>query len=123
METQKDRLLFVLRRLHIGQGRFECWAGVGRGSISKSRGELSPVMLEKIASAVPTLNMEWLCSGEGTMFLPAEADTDSRHQQIAEEIAAQQAVIVHLCREIERAQHAIAKAQEEIVRLTAEMEE
>lgn len=66
MET-KERFIMFLKTKKIGQTAFEEFAGLSRGSISQKNG-FSSKSIEKIATACPELNLNWLFTGNGNMF-------------------------------------------------------
>ena len=68
METTKSRLVELLKFLRIGQNKFEAQCGLSNGIIAHSKGDVSSSSLDKIASAYPNINIEWLVSGSGNMF-------------------------------------------------------
>jgi len=63
----KERLVSYLKEKGIGQTAFEEKAGLNRGQISKKTG-FTVSSLEKITSALPELNPEWLLNGNGEKF-------------------------------------------------------
>lgn len=75
MET-KERFIKFLKTKKMGQTFFEESAGLSRGSISQKNGFTSK-SIEKIATACPDLNLNWLFTGEGDMIKP-------QHEQIVE---------------------------------------
>lgn len=64
--STKERFIYYLKTKGIGQTSFEVDAGLSRGSISQKTG-FTASSLEKIASACPELNFDWLIRGEGEM--------------------------------------------------------
>jgi len=64
----KKRLIEFLSYLGIGQTKFEEKVGLSRGLINNIKGEISLKTINKIVSAYPEINKEWLISGEGDML-------------------------------------------------------
>lgn len=70
-ETIKGRLIFFIRHLNIGQGRFESQCGLSNGYVNNIRRSISPDKLQLIARQYPELNTGWLMTGEGEMLKAA----------------------------------------------------
>ena len=64
----KERLLFFLNYLGIGQLKFEMNTGLSRGFVSKVGDNITTKSLNKIFEAYPQLNRQWLLNGEGEML-------------------------------------------------------
>ena len=65
--STKERFVEYLKIKGIGQTAFEESAGLSRGAIAKKTG-FSADSIEKIASACPDLDINWLVTGEGEMM-------------------------------------------------------
>ena len=79
--TFKDRLLFFLNYLKIGQTKFESYTGLVRGSISKIKDGMSAPNLAKIAKNYPQLSIDWLITGQGEMLKPTENNSRNVHNE------------------------------------------
>ena len=66
--STKERFVEYLKIKGIGQTAFEESAGVSRGAIAKKTG-FNADSIEKIASACPDLNINWLITGIGNMTI------------------------------------------------------
>ncbi len=64
----KERLVTFLEHLKIGQKKFEVAAGLSNGFVNNIGNGISTVSTNKIRSAYPELNIDWLLTGEGDMF-------------------------------------------------------
>lgn len=67
-ETIKERLIFFIRHLNIGQGKFEAQCGLANGYVNNIRRSVTPNKLQQIARQYPELNTGWLMTGEGEML-------------------------------------------------------
>ncbi|WP_301704996.1 S24 family peptidase [uncultured Parabacteroides sp.] len=65
--TTKERFIEYLKFKGLGQTAFEESAGLSRGSIAKKTG-FNADSIEKIATACPDLNINWLVTGLGEML-------------------------------------------------------
>lgn len=64
----KERLVTFLEHLKIGQKKFEVAAGLSNGFVNNIGNGISTISTNKIRSAYPELNIDWLLTGEGDMF-------------------------------------------------------
>jgi len=64
----KKRLIEFLAHLGIGQHKFEKNVGLSIGYINKLKGDMKLDTINKVFSAYPELNKEWLISGKGEML-------------------------------------------------------
>ena len=67
-ETIKERLIFFIKHLNIGQGKFEAQCGLANGYVNNIRRSVTPDKLQQIARQYPELNTGWLMTGEGEML-------------------------------------------------------
>ena len=72
MDNTKERLKELIKKLKVGQNKFESICGLGNGTINNSRGGISSASIAKIIAAYPKVNVEWLVSGQGNMFKDEE---------------------------------------------------
>lgn len=70
MDTLKGRLLIFLKYTGIGQTAFENNVGIARGYISNNKGNMTSKVMDRIRSAYPELNTDWLLTGRGQMLNP-----------------------------------------------------
>ncbi len=68
MQTIKDRVLEFIKAEEISVKRFETTASLSNGAVSKMGDNTRRKILDKIVSAYPQLNMNWLLTGEGEMY-------------------------------------------------------
>ncbi len=66
-ETVKQRLIEFIKHLGIGQTKFERTVGLSNGYVNNIAKSIGTDKLQKILCAYPTLNHEWLLTGEGSM--------------------------------------------------------
>ena len=69
IQTTKDRLLAFLKEEGLSQGKFERACGLSNGYVNNLKRSVSTEKLELISRAYPTLNIQWLMTGEGEMFV------------------------------------------------------
>ena len=67
-KTVKERLIFFIQYLHIGQRKFEVQCGLSNGYVNNIRRSITPIKLQQIARRFPCLNTGWLMTGEGEML-------------------------------------------------------
>lgn len=67
--TAKERLLMFLENEGIGQSKFEEMCGIARGNISKIKDSIRSTTIAKISRTFPNLDVRWLTTGEGQMYL------------------------------------------------------
>ncbi len=129
METSKSRLLQLLSALGVGQGKFEKEIDAGNGVITHSKDDLTPALYKKIAAAYPSVNVVWLQTGKGDMFLsqdtavpaglsPEDTAICIQRARLMSEIAAQRAIIEHLQKQIVTAQKQITECQKVVSEMT-----
>ncbi len=68
MQTIKDRVLEFIKAEEISVKRFETRASLSNWAVSKMGDNTRRKILDKIVSAYPQLNMNWLLTGEGEML-------------------------------------------------------
>lgn len=73
MDTLKGRLLIFLKYTGIGQTAFENNVGIARGYISNNKGNMTSKVIDRIRSAYPELNTDWLLTGRGEMLNPTQS--------------------------------------------------
>jgi SOS-response transcriptional repressor LexA len=64
----KERLIEFLAHLGMGQNKFEEKVGLSRGLINKIGEGINSTTMNKIVTAYPELNKNWLLTGEGKML-------------------------------------------------------
>lgn len=69
IQTTKDRLLAFLKEEGLSQGKFERACGLSNGYVNNLKRSVSTEKLELISRAYPALNIQWLMTGEGEMFV------------------------------------------------------
>lgn len=66
----KDRLIFFLEYLGIGQNKFAQNVGLSAGYVNNLGENISSRSLNKILNVYPQLNEKWLLTGKGEMIKP-----------------------------------------------------
>jgi len=64
----KERLIEFLSYIEIGQTKFEEKVGLSRGFVNKLQDNPTVKTIEKILTAYPELNKDWLIEGKGEML-------------------------------------------------------
>lgn len=79
METVKDRIITYIKYIGVSQKRFEETVGVSNGYVNNVKASPSSTVLQKIFSACPDLNKDWLLTGEGPMLTSDLSGSVSQH--------------------------------------------
>ena len=77
-QTVKDRILIYIKETNSSQSKFEKSAGLSNGYINNLKSSPSTKILQKIISSNPSLNKDWLITGEGDMI--SENDKNSSEE-------------------------------------------
>ena len=72
-----DRLFMFFRENHLSNYKVEQTCGLSNGYLRNLRKAPSVEILEKIFSAYPELNREWVMSGTGDMLRSSAVDPSS----------------------------------------------
>lgn len=83
-QSVKDRLKFYIQSQNISVRQFERDCGLCNAYVNSIRQGIQPDSLKKIVEKHPTLNIQWLLTGEGTM-LRTDATSESREEAEMEE--------------------------------------
>ena len=81
----KDRLLKFLSREQLTSKQFAALIGVQPSSVShilSGRNKPSFDFMEKIALNYPSVNLEWLITGKGSMFSETESTVDTGQRDL-----------------------------------------
>jgi transcriptional regulator with XRE-family HTH domain len=79
------RLLFFLQAQNISQSQFADTLSVARGSVShilSGRNKPGYEFLESLALHYPSLNMDWLFTGKGSMFKKDASQGENVPQEV-----------------------------------------
>ncbi len=68
MKTQKERLMKFIAYTEMSKSAFERAAGLSASSLIHAGDDLTAKMIDRICLAFPTLNPDWLKSGDGVML-------------------------------------------------------
>jgi transcriptional regulator with XRE-family HTH domain len=68
MQTTKERLVSFLKQEGVSWAKFAERTGLSRGFMSTVANNITAKTLDKITSAFPSINPQWLLSGEGNML-------------------------------------------------------
>lgn len=74
----KDRLKEFLSKQKIGRNKFEEQLGISTGYMSSKSATITSDVIEKVTSAYPDLNLNWLITGNGEM-IKSEHDESGMH--------------------------------------------
>lgn len=75
----KERLKLFVQALNLGQNKFEEEVGIANGYLASRSQSVNSDAIEKIVSKYPNLNLEWLFTGQGEMFIgEGEKYTESK---------------------------------------------
>lgn len=80
-EEVVSRLMHYLEQTGSNKSRFERQVGLSNGFISHMSSQITFAALAKIASGAPDLNLGWLFSGVGPMFITTEPVIPEGEQQ------------------------------------------
>lgn len=75
MSDLKKRMMEFLQKLEISQAKFEKKAGLTNGTVNNTGESYRKSTLDKIKTAYPELNVNWLLTGEGEMLKPPKNKT------------------------------------------------
>lgn len=73
MATVKDRIILFIQNNNLTVRAFEQRTGLSNGAVSKMGNSPRAIIVEKITSAFPKLNRDWLLTGEGEMYIKNES--------------------------------------------------
>ena len=84
----KDRIRKLMEAQHMNQQTFAQMTGISAASLSSIfNGRTEPTLrhVEAIRKKFPNINLQWLLSGEGGMFVPASGSDDiaSKSQELS----------------------------------------
>lgn len=99
----KDRLKAFIARMGLNVRTFEKMCGRPNGYVNSLNGSISTRVLGEIASAFPTLNTQWLMTGEGDMILRDELSEVKQRLTDANEM-------LETLKEVNRQQNTIIEA-------------
>jgi hypothetical protein len=75
--TKKERLKSILTKLNVSEGDFERKAGLAKGAVSNLGENPRMTTLDKIKKAYPEINITWLLTEEGEMFISSSATPEN----------------------------------------------
>ena len=76
MTSIKERVICFANSMSISQREFEKRCNLAAGFISHIANSIAPASVRKIKAAFPTLNIDWLQTGEGEMLLRDEQPSE-----------------------------------------------
>lgn len=115
-QSVRDRLKSYIKSLNISVRQFERDCGLCNAYVNSIRQGIQPDSLKKIVEKYPTLNVEWLLTGEGTM-LRFDATASTEEEEIAKATDMYKAMMEELARmkkELEDKDKFIEKLNERI---------
>lgn len=116
MNTLKDRLLQVIEKLGVTKSYFEKTVGFSNGFVDKSGDNTRKSSLDKISITYPNININWLLTGEGDMFIDnANKIDDVKNIHVIDNLS-------KALDEIAEQRKLVSKAQEQIDRLIGLLE-
>lgn len=75
-----ERILAFISHLEVNVAEFERNCNLSNGSVSKMGDNTRRSTLEKISKIYPSLNLNWLLTGEGSMILGEENATQQKQE-------------------------------------------
>ena len=72
----KERLKIFVQSLNMGQNAFEAEVGIANGYLASKSQSVNSDAIEKIIIKYPSLNLDWLFTGNGDMSLDEERQGD-----------------------------------------------
>lgn len=118
--TVSERLKAFARSQGLSTAAFERACGLSNGYVGKAKGNFETDTLDSILRAYPTLNKDWLLTGEGDMVTSSQiTQSVNGHNNTA--VAGNQNS-VHSSAALEIALQSLAKSQEQIDRLISLIE-
>lgn len=75
-----ERILTFISHLEMNVAEFERNCNLSNGSVSKMGDNTRRSTLERISKIYPSLNLNWLLTGEGSMILGEEAKSSSNQE-------------------------------------------
>ena len=85
METQKERLERFITVMGYSTREFERAIGVSNATITHVKDSLSANLKERISANFQQLNMDWLLTGNGDMFLESDPNREKTERRPKEE--------------------------------------
>lgn len=67
-----ERMLQVLEKKRYPVSRYERNTGISQGYFKKAKGEPNSDKIIQLKAIFPEVNLEWLITGKGSMFLPTD---------------------------------------------------
>lgn len=74
----KERLKLFVQSLNMGQNKFEEAVGIANGYLASRSQSVNSDAIEKILIKYPNLNLDWLFTGNGSMFQEERLDVSIR---------------------------------------------
>lgn len=81
--TLKNRLIAFIQNTGLSKSEFERKVGLANGYINNLKGSIGSDKLEKILSAFPELNIEWLLRGSGDMTSVTQSIGDVHNSSVS----------------------------------------
>ena len=81
-QTTKERLIYFVKSLGIGQGKFEKECGLSNGWVNNIKATIKDDKLQKIILRYPDLNDVWLMTGNGAMLRTESSSPSSAEQNV-----------------------------------------
>ena len=114
MSEVKERLLRLTKALNITPNQFSLSIGRDRSYIKKITKEIQTDALRSIFNTYPNVNLMWIITGEGDIFIQEESE-NALLQHYRSENAELKSKIDNLNREIGRLESRIEEVKKEFV--------
>ena len=99
--TPQERIQLLLAQLRLSPTGFEKSIGVSNGFVKRTSEKITPKMAEKIKTAFPEVNMDWLRYGVGSMLdIESINIKNSKIDQLSRELQKQNEAILLLTKKI-----------------------
>ncbi len=117
----KQRILYFVEKLGISKRDFYAKIGVSRGTLESKTG-ITEDVITKFYTAYPNINIEWLMTGNGDMYLETNnfATMQEKEQKIDDKNASSVEIITELVSTIQAQAEEIGRLKERISQLERE---
>jgi transcriptional regulator with XRE-family HTH domain len=121
-EGQKERIKRLISSLNITTKGFEMKCGLSNGYVSSIRKGIGYKAIEQISDAFPNVNIIWLLTGEGEMYLNECIEENKQRESIPNiSPSAMLETLYNEAREEKNRLLAIIESQQEVIKNQSEL--